>query len=42
MSGVDFGSSSWYVKDVGLVKSADSFTSMSSEMELIDTNMVTN
>lgn len=42
MSGVDFGSSSWYVEDVGLVKSADSFTSMSSEMELIDTNMVTN
>jgi hypothetical protein len=42
MSAVDFGSSSWYVEDVGLVKSADSFTSMSSEMELIDTNMVTN
>jgi hypothetical protein len=41
MSGVDFGSSSWYVEDVGLVKSADSFTSMSSEMELIDTNLVT-
>jgi hypothetical protein len=40
MSGVDFGSSSWYVEDVGLVKSADSFTSMSSQMELIDTNMV--
>ena len=39
---VDFGSSSWYVEDVGLVKTADNFSSFSSGMELIDSNRVTN
>ena len=40
LTGINFGSSSWYVKDVGLVKSADSFESGSSGMELIDSNLL--
>lgn len=40
MTGIDFGSSSWYVEGVGLVKTADNFSSFSSGMELIDSNLL--
>ncbi len=40
MTSVNFGSSSWYVEGVGLVKTADDFTGYESGMELIDSNLL--
>lgn len=40
MTGVNFGSSSWYVEGVGLGKTADDFTGYESGMELIDSNLL--
>lgn len=40
LTGINFGSSSWYVEGLGLVKTADSFETMASGMELIDSNLL--
>ncbi len=40
MTSVNFGSSSWYVEGVGLVKTADDFTGYESGMQLIDSNLL--
>ena len=40
LTGIDFGSSSWYVEGLGLVRTADEFTSFTSGMELIDSNLL--
>ncbi len=40
MTGFTFGSSNWYVEDLGLVKTADSFESTSSGTVLIDSNLL--
>ncbi|QRN83138.1 hypothetical protein JR338_12165 [Chloroflexota bacterium] len=40
MTSVNFGSSSWYVKGVGLIKTADDFTGYESGMKLIDSNLL--
>lgn len=40
MTGITFGSSSWYVEGLGLVKTADNFESGSSGMLLIDSNLL--
>ena len=40
MTGITFGSSSWYVEGLGLVKTADNFESGSSGMVLIDSNLL--
>ena len=40
MTGINFGSSSWYVEGIGLVKTSDNFTDYTSGMELIDSNLL--
>jgi len=40
LTSINFGSSSWYVEGVGLVKTADYFTDYTSGMELIDSNLL--
>ena len=42
LTGFNFGSSTWYVENIGLVKTADDFTGYSSGMELIDSNLLGN
>ncbi|MCB2209397.1 hypothetical protein KQH62_00760 [bacterium] len=39
-SGYDFNSSVWYVENVGMVKTQDEFSGMSSEIELIDSSLL--
>ena len=40
LTGINFGSSTWYVEDLGLVKTADAITGYSSGMELMDSNLL--
>jgi len=40
LTGVNFGSSAWYVEGLGLVKTADDFTGYTSGMELIESNLL--
>jgi len=40
MTGINFGSSTWYVEGVGLVKTADDFTGYGSGMELVESNLL--
>ncbi len=40
INAIGFTSSSWYVENVGLIQTADTFSGMSTGMELIESNMI--
>lgn len=40
LTGVNFGSSTWYVEGLGLVKTADDYSGFTSGMELTDSNLL--